>query len=298
MNCAEVKPNLEAYALGALDQFTLALVKAHVVECDACRRAALQYAIVAHTLPDALVKKSNLVPPVSLKQNVMAAAQAELDAEVHAHSRAHTQLVSQAKPVVYKQNKPAPVARRGHWLFNPKLWTGALVASVAVILALVTWLTSTHMQLREAISKETAALDQVQSYQLSEAARQHLVQFRNPQLVVMDSHEGSTATGTLTFDANKPYIVFQGRNLPPTELGKQYFLWTMSEGRMQLVARFSPKPNGEALVSFALDKEYPLLKRVIVTRQVSLREIASDEFPSNETILEYVLIPGQVGRDY
>lgn len=279
MNCAEIKPNLEAYALGALDPFTLALVKHHLVECDACRRAALQFAIVAHTLPDTLAKKSNLVPPASLKKNVMAAVQAEMQTQVHAHG--------QTQPVALRQIKPTPIARRGHWLLNPRMWTFSLATSVAVILGLMTWLTVTHLQLQEAISKETAALEQVHTYRLSEDARAQLVQFRNPQLVAMSNTDGSDAIGTLTFDGNKPYIVFQGHNLPATELGKQYFLWTMSEGRMQLVSRFSPKPDGDAMVSFAVDKDYPLLKRVIVTRQVSLREIASDQFPSNESILEF-----------
>lgn len=275
MNCAEVKPNLEAYALGALDPFTLALVKAHLLECEACRRAALQYAIVAHTLPDALAKRTALIPPASLKKNIMAAVQAEMENDLH------------AQPLVIPQSKPAASPRRGHRLLNSRLWTLSLAASAAVIIALVSWLTMTNMQLQEAISKETAALEQVHTYRLSEDARQRLVQFRNPQLVVMTPAEGSDITGTLTFDSNKPYIVFQGHSLPPPELGKQYFLWTMSEGRMQLVSRFSPKPDGEVMVSFSVDKDYPVLKRVIVTRQISLREMASDEFPSNESILEF-----------
>ena len=40
-------------------------------------------------------------------------------------------------------------------------------------------------------------------------------------------------------------------------------------------------------VSFSVDKEYPVLKRVILTRQVSLRDIADDKFPSNDSILEW-----------
>lgn len=280
MNCAEVVPNLEAYALGALDTVTQANVERHLVECDACRRAALQFAIVAHTLPDALAKRSTLVPPASLKQNLMAAVQAEAKTEVQTHA-----VKQKLSPLSIKR---APVARRPHWLLSPRLWTVSLGASLVVILALVTWLTVTHYRLEQAISNETAALDQVHTYKLSEAARTTLTQFQNPQQVYMQpTDSNSNIRGTLTFDSNKPYIVFQASNLPQPELGKQYYLWTMNEGRMQLVSRFIPKPNGDIQVSFSVDREYPVLKRVILTTQVSLREIADDTFPSNESILEW-----------
>ena len=279
MNCAEVVPNLEAYALGALDVETQARVERHLTECDACRRAALQFSIVAHTLPDALAKRSPLVPPASLKQNLMAAVQAEAQAEVKAHTA-----IQQVTP---RKIKPSP-AYRGHWLLNPRLWTVSLGVSLIVILALVTWLSVTHNRLEQALSNETAALDQVHSYKISEDARTTLIQFQNPQQVYMQPTDlTSNIKGTLTFDVNKPYIVFQASNLPQPELGKQYYLWTMNEGRMQLVSRFTPKPNGDIQVSFSVDREYPVLKRVILTRQVSLREMADDQFPSNESILEW-----------
>lgn len=276
MNCAEIYPNLEAYALGALDSQTHAHVEHHLLDCDTCRRAAHQYAIVAHTLPDALAKSSTFVPPASLKQNLMAAVQAE----VRGHAAAPARVVRQ--PV------PAAAATRGRLLLNPRVWTFSLGVSMVVILALMGWLAVTHLQLQEAISNETAALEQVHTYRLSEDARTVLTRLNNPEQVPMTAKDpGSNIKGTLTFDSRKPYIVFQAYNLPQPELGKQYYLWTMNEGRMQLVARFTPKPNGEIQVSFSVDREYPVLKRVILTRQISIREIASGEFPSNDAILEW-----------
>lgn len=276
MNCAEIYPNLEAYALGALDSQTHAHIERHLLECDTCRRAALQYAVVAHTLPDALAKSSTLVPPASLKQNLMAAVQAEVRGHAAAPLRAP------------RRASPAPVATRGSWLLSSRVWTFSLAVSMVVILALMGWLAMTHVQLQEAITNETAALEQVHTYQLSEDARAVLTRLNNPEQVLMVSKDASSnIKGTLTFDSRKPYIVFQADNLPSPELGKQYYLWTMNEGRMQLVARFTPKPSGEIQVSFSVDREFPVLKRVLLTRQISIREIASGEFPSNEIILEW-----------
>jgi hypothetical protein len=280
MNCAEIIPHLEAYSLGALEPEMRAHIEAHLVECDACRRAAHQYAIVAHTLPDALAKASLLIPPTGLKHNLLAAAQAD----VQGHALARNQ--SAARRV-----KSAPAAHQGHWLLNPRLWTWSLATAMLIILGLMGWLTLTHLRLQEALTNETAALEQLHTYRLSEDARAKLTSLENPEQVYMTSKDAeSNIWGTLTFDSHKPYVVFQAHNLPPAELNKQYFLWTMNEGRMQLVARFSPKPNGDIQVSFSVDREYPVLKRVILTRQVSLREITSDEFPSNESILEWDVI--------
>lgn len=280
MNCAEIKSNLEAFALGALEPQTHVLIERHLLECNACHRAALQYAIVAHTLPDALAKTSTLVPPASLKENLMRAAQADIEGHVAKRSAAPRR--------VSVPNKPAPVAQRRRWLLNPRLWILSLAASLLVIFSLVVWVTLTRVRLQQALFNETAALEQVHTYQLSEVARQTLVKLDNPEQVPMRAtNPASNVRGTLTFDHNKPYIVFQASNLPPLELNQQYFLWTMNEGRMQLVARFSPKPNGDIQVSFLVDREYPVLKRVILTRQPSLREITSDAFPSNESILEW-----------
>lgn len=280
MNCAEIKLNLEAYALGALDPQTHTSIERHLLECDACRRAALQYAIVVHSLPDALAKTSTLVPPASLKQNLLNAVQAEVEGHAGKRPRALRRAPS--------PEPPAPIAARPRWLVNPRVWMLSLAISIAVIFALIVWVTITYVRLQQALFNETAALNQVRTYQLSEAAQETLVKFENPQTAPMSATDPtSKVKGSLTFVHNKPYIVFEASNLPPLELNKQYFLWTKNEGRMQLVARFAPKPDGTIQLSFLVDREYPVLKRVILTRQLSLRDVASEGFPYNESILEW-----------
>lgn len=280
MNCAEIKPNLEAYALGALDPQTHAAIDRHLLECDACRRAALQYEIVAHSLPDALAKSSTLIPPAALKQNLLNAVQAEVEGHALGRTRA-----PRSAPA---PDTSAPVALRRRWLLNPRVWMFSLALSIVVIFALIVWVTITYVRLQQALFNETAALNQVRTYQLSEAAQQTLIKFENPQQAPMSATDpASNVRGSLTFVHNKPYIVFEASNLPPLELNAQYFLWTKNEGRMQLVARFAPKPDGTIQLSFLVDREYPVLKRVILTRQLSLREIASEGFPYNESILEW-----------
>lgn len=63
MNCSEIRPQLEAYALDVLDPRTRAQVAAHLETCVMCRREAEALRDAAAELPMALAQVSPLRPP-------------------------------------------------------------------------------------------------------------------------------------------------------------------------------------------------------------------------------------------
>src|SRR3990167_6984156 len=104
MNCSEIRPQLEAYALDALDSFTRAHVEKHMALCEECRATVASLRSVAGELPFALANVSPLRPPPSLRNQLMAAAQQQ----VHAH--AQTTAIKQT--FAPRAEAPAPTARR------------------------------------------------------------------------------------------------------------------------------------------------------------------------------------------
>src|SRR5512135_1969547 len=117
MNCAEIQPDLEAYALNALDSVTRARVEKHLLSCGACRTHLQQVQQLVGELPFALGNASALQPPGELKRRVMQSVQAQLQADA-------------IKQTIGARAELAPTARRGHWLLNSRTRTLALGAAI------------------------------------------------------------------------------------------------------------------------------------------------------------------------
>src|SRR5436190_231315 len=71
MDCEQVREQLEAYALGALEPDERDRVARHLAGCPECRRLAAAYAEVAADLPLALAAASPLRPPPELKERLV-----------------------------------------------------------------------------------------------------------------------------------------------------------------------------------------------------------------------------------
>jgi Putative zinc-finger/Anti-sigma-K factor rskA, C-terminal len=281
MTCADIQPNLEAYALDALDPITRARVETHLRTCSRCRLAALQLKTVVSELPLALAEASPLRPPTSLKRQVMEAAQAE----VQAHAIRET-FAPHATPV-------ATPSRRGQWLLRPRVWVPALATMLVLVLVLAGWNIRTTTQMQQALSNEQAAHAQIDLLRHQQELAIPVLNSPTSQQIVLDPTSLAPASsGRLLLEPNKPTIVFVGHNLPQVAPDQKYILWTINKGVIQSVGRFTPNATGFAMVVFLADREDPLLKEVFVTRQA-----ASSIFPSPDRILSWRADPNQPIND-
>lgn len=270
MNCSEIKPNLEAYALGALDPYHATRVEKHLKTCAACRHTLASFREAVGELPHALTHAAPLKPPAHLKARVMQAVAEENQAREHVRAMQET-FASRAVA-------PLPRGRRGAWLTSPRSMLLALSTAGLVIAALMFWVVSTNSKLQQALDNELGAREQ-----LAAQSHQVLNTLEDPRTVYLFAADASSnAYGKLLFDPNKRDVVFLAYNLPQPGLSRRYILWTRNKGYMQRVAQFMPDPKGNALANFKVDYDL-VLKEVYVTEQ-----LPSYPLPVEPKILRWV----------
>lgn len=286
MNCSEIIPNLEAYALGALDPYTCARVETHLRTCASCRHALASFREIVGELPQVLGSVSPLTPPLSLKKQIMQAAMT--DAQTREQARAIQETFSP------RAQSAAPVARRGHWLLNPRVWMITLASSLLVIILLLGLSFMSNFQMQQALSREQLALQQLGSLQASQQQAFALTASTTKQEIALTATDATShASGKVTLEPNNPTVLFTASNLPQTGLDERYFLWTVNKGTIQLVGQFTPNQDGFAMLVFMADREDPVLKEIFVTRQVTSRLL-----PSTERVLSWKARPNDLSEQY
>lgn len=286
MNCSDVTPQLEAYALGALDARTRADVAAHLEMCAACRQRADALRGAAQELPLALAQVSPLRPPPALKAHLLRAVAAEESA------RAQALALSQA--FAPRAEIPAPVARRGRWLLNPRVWMISLGTAMLVIVILFGWTLMSNWQMQQALLHAQAAQNKVDELQAQQALAVPVLNSPAAQTIVLTAPDNASKTlGKVMLDPTKPTVVFIGYNLPPLPADSEYVLWSIDRGTMQMRGAFAPNRDGFAMVVFLADRSDPLLKEILVTRQMK-----TDLVPSTERILVWRANPNDLSEDF
>lgn len=281
MNCADVKPNLEAYALDGLDSLTRARVERHLERCATCRGTVAELRNAAGELPYALGQASPLRPPAALKMQVMQAAQAD------AQARAIRQTFGP------RGAPPVPIGRRGHWLLNPRMWMISLGAAMVAIVLLAASFLTTNRNMQEALSNEQAARQQITALQAQqELAVPVLNSLTTQEIVLRPTDAASRAYGKVLVEPNKPTVVFVAYNLPAPASGEKYVIWTTTKGLTQAEGYFAPNANGFAMVVFQADRSDPILKEVLVTRQP-----VSKIYPSSERVLVWRADPSDAADE-
>lgn len=282
MNCSDIRPHLEAFALEALDPLTRTRVENHLQTCAPCRATAENLCDMVGELPLALAHASLLRPPPSLKDNLMHAAQAEV--------QAHAQTTVIKETFAARADLPAPTAQRGRWLLNPRLWMFSLATSMLVIVALSAFMLMNNMRMEQALAHAQAAQDKVDEIRNQQAMAVPILNSLAAQEIVLTAPDSeSAALGKVVIDPTKPTVVFIGYNLPQLPLGQNYVLWTIEKGVMQERGSFTPNQDGFAMVVFLADRDEPLLKQVLVTRQ-----LATDMYPSAERVLVWKANPNDL----
>ena len=197
-----VLDDLEAYALGALDDASAELVAAHLAACPSCRAEAASLADVVGALPDSVVLRE---PRPALRERVLAAA------------RAGTRASEPASRV---------------WSFGRvRVWPVVMASLASVVIVLTAADLSAYRQLSALTSERDSYSEVVQS--LRQGARVWYMAGK-------DDFSGSG--GTLfdpRADGKQPFVLFH--DLPPIAAGKVLTVWLVSpEGTWARAATFLP----------------------------------------------------------
>lgn len=197
-----VLDDLEAYALGALDDASAGLVAAHLAACPSCRAEAASLADVVGALPDSVVLRE---PRPALRERVLAAA------------RAGTRASEPASRV---------------WSFGRvRVWPVVMASLASVVIVLTAADLSAYRQLSALTSERDSYSEVVQS--LRQGARVWYMAGR-------DDFSGSG--GTLfdpRAEGKQPFVLFH--DLPQIAAGKVLTVWLVSpEGTWARAATFVP----------------------------------------------------------
>jgi hypothetical protein len=224
VNHSEIREQLEAYALGALDDEERAAVEDHLAGCADCRRAAAEAAEAASALPLALAAASPLDLPASLEDRVLA-----------------------------RVDRDGGVPRRRPW-WRPR---AALALATLVLAALfVGW----NARLQDAQSQEKdlrARLARLQSLQpvvLEVIDSRHTVK---RVLLPPDDQPESRAYGKVFTRTDSPDVVAMANRLPRPPAGQVYRLWVTSGGRTRPIGVMPLDKGGFALLVFEAAGENP-----------------------------------------
>lgn len=282
MNCSEINPNLEAFALGALDPFTRAQVETHLQSCAACRQTLASYHQLVGTLPNVLANASPLRPPAALKYKIMQAAQADIQARAIQETFAPHSV------------PPAPLIRRAAWLSGPRFLVGSFATALVVIVLLVGLSYITTRQMEQARLREQQAVAQANSLlQANQRAFQVISSLNKQDLVLRSPDASSNAVGKVQLDPTKPTVLLTAENLPQPGLGESYFVWTITKGTIQGVGQFTPNESGFGMVVFLTDRDDPVLKEIYVTLQSTTQVL-----PSGNHVLEWTADPNDSSQEF
>ena len=285
MNCAELKSNLEAYALDALDPRTKVQVERHLKTCKKCRRSVQEFESAASALPRALSQAAPLQPPAALKRQLMRAVQAE----VQAHAIRETIAPHASRPPL----RIATSANRSGARLQPRVAIFSFAALVVIIMMLLVWSLFTRAQMQQALSNEQAARQQVVTLQKQQELAIPVLNSRSTEEIVLHAVDtNSTAYGKVLVEPYKPTVVFVGYNLPQISATDNYALWTTSKGVMQQVGTFTPNSSGFAMVVFVADRNDPLFKELLVTRQSP-----ANIYPSSDRVLVWKSDPNDFSEE-
>jgi anti-sigma-K factor RskA len=251
MNCEAVREQLEAYALGALEDNEARFVEDHVATCLDCRDLLDAYQDAASRLVDALPDVPG-APATEVKQRLMAQV---------------TQLT--LPPAGRSPTRPAIAPHRSRF-FPLKAVAACLL--LVIVGSSVAW----GLQQRSALAKEKSLRTELEAL----VGQQEIV------LEVVDSSRtvksqlravepGSTAYGKLYTRPDMAWVVALVGRLPPKPEEEVYNLWLTRNGSEQLAGPLEINENGFALILFDAQLNGPLYEGARVVRQLPASDIAS-----------------------
>jgi hypothetical protein len=249
MHCEEIKPLLEAGALGALEPEERAAVEQHLAGCAECRQLAQAYAEAAHALPDALAARSPLNVPPALKGLVLQSLGAQPQ--------------PQPSPATAGRKMPAPSRRPGRPLWHlPRV--AVTFASVLVAILALVW----NARLNVALAQERALrAEYVNLVDQQELVLEVIDSNQTSRAFLRSTTEGSNSYGKLFTRADMAHVVVMAARLTYPDPGEAYHVWVTQKGQTRLAGVLKVNTQGFGLLLFDADQPGPVYESAQLTLQ-------------------------------
>lgn len=239
MEHAELRGQLSAYALGALDREDAEIVAAHLATCRECRAELAGLRRVADGLPMALEAASPLRVHPSVKRRVMAAVQ-------------------------------GPARRRP---FRPALWPAAALAALLMFIGSTAYAVRLQLEQQglavsvraETLRKLGEALSQPDQLRVLEVLSSETTVQRSLLPVDPTLPGFSAAYGKLWSRGDDADVVVMINKLPQPPPGQHYELYLSSGGRTIDCGSMKVDDQGFAMMLFRADQAGPSYQRAWVT---------------------------------
>jgi hypothetical protein len=226
MKCEQIRELLEAYAVGALDTETHAIVEKHLAECADCRALADEYIEIINWLPEALAAASPLRPPDSIKIRLLQRIEESMASAQTNNVPARQGSLSRVR-ALYRRFQPIGSAAA----------IALLILSFAWIIHLNTAL-AREQGLRENLEHQTELIFEVVD---SDQTTRRFLRATDQALSFPDA---APPYGKVFTRADLPYVVSMTGRLPAPPAGQVYNLWLFREGRSELAGSMMPDDAG------------------------------------------------------
>ena len=246
--CGQVRDELEAWALGALEPDEADAVERHIAICESCRREATVIGGIASMLPLSLAPVS---PSSAARQALMSRIADEQMAVAAAQSQVSLRPAGPSEP-------PTPVEPTRHYH-----WSQLLVTPLAIALLVMTlW----SLQLRDRVDDQ-GVNDGLATTQTVSMLPEGFQTFN-----MQSKCEKCKATGKLLADPEQANALMVAWDLDP---GQIHQVWCQSEGSQPvLVASLDVSDNGEVVQPLVFDQPISGYSRIfVVTHNGEISEL-------------------------
>jgi anti-sigma factor RsiW len=272
MDCEQVREQLEAYALGALEPEERDRVARHLAGCPECSRLAAQYAEIAADLPLALAAASPLRPPPELKERLVRSLGVP---PAEATAPAPEQPANGAPPTP-PPTAPGGVARpdsrdgRAPWrpLRESRRLRPSVLGALAAVLLLAFSL-GWSARLSATLAKERALNAGFRDLVGQQEVVLEVVDSPKTVKAVLRPPQGTTspAYGKLYTRPDLPNVVVMAAKLTPPPPGQAYHVWLTQQGRTSLAGVLTVNDQGFGLLVFDAGRNGPVYDAARLTLQ-------------------------------
>lgn len=249
MNCEQIKEQIEAYALDALEERERREVEQHVARCDDCRQLLEEYReMLAHISEIAATGAPAGLDP-AVKERLLASV------EKSQTGAATTTKSADRRPHHTPGHRPQPRRR---------IWQLAALASAVLLLLILAW----NIQLNVALARERALRAEVADIVGQQELVLEIVDSRQTsRLVLLPPSEDADAYGKVFTRADMPYVVAMAARLPPPPAGQAYHLWLTQGASTELAGVMTLDEQGFGLLIYQAAQDGPVYDAATLTLQ-------------------------------
>ncbi|MCI0710304.1 MAG: anti-sigma factor [Chloroflexi bacterium] len=236
----DMHQQLEAYALGALDEADLVEFEAHLADCETCQVVLAEYQVLLAKIPVTLAEKADIEVPAYIKANLLTAI---VQSNTASNSRPFT---------------PDRVYSR--WI---RL---GFAAALILLMGAVFWI----FRLQTALAEEQELNDQLTHeteliFEVVDADEKTRL-FLSPQTDKTRPGE-APPYGKVFVRPDMPYVVAMGGRLPEPAEGEVYSLWLVKDGETVKAGELAVNEMGFASLIYEADQNGLSFDRALVIEQ-------------------------------